>query len=151
MIWIIQQNNRFRPKCYPIFRFRPKFRLNNWFRHSRGRNKISNFGLRLNRNRNQKLIFGFGSRCFISNFGCSLPQDLSHLRGTGPILFNKIGPVPNWTFSWINTILSLIWARSHGFLLMFAPTISPFSAVQLYKKQYKLLKVSFYSEMLILG
>ena len=88
----------------------------------------------------------------------TIPQDRSHLRGTGPssygtgpILFNKIGPVPNWTFSWINTILSLIWARSHGFLLIFAPTISPFSAVQLYKKQYKLLKVSFYSEMLILG
>ena len=82
----------------------------------------------------------------------TIPQDRSHLRGTGPssygtgpILFNKIGPVPNWTFSWINTILSLIWARSHGFLLIFAPTISPFSAVQLYKKQYKLLKINFYS------
>ena len=82
----------------------------------------------------------------------TIPQDRSHLRGTGPssygtgpILFNKMGPVPNWTFSWINTILSLIWARSHGFLLIFAPTISPFSAVQLYKKQYKLLKVNFYS------
>ena len=72
MIWIIHQNNRFRPKCYPLFRFRPKFRLNNWFRHSRGRNRISNFGFRLNRNRNQKLIFGFGSGCFKSNFGCSL-------------------------------------------------------------------------------
>ena len=36
----------------------------------------------------------------------TIPQDRSHLRGTGPssygtgpILFNKIGPVPNWTFS----------------------------------------------------
>ena len=36
----------------------------------------------------------------------TIPEDRSHLRGTGPssygtgpILFNKIGPVPNWTFS----------------------------------------------------
>ena len=82
----------------------------------------------------------------------TIPQDRSHLRGTGPssygtgpILFNKIGPVPNWTFSWINTILSLIWARSHGFLLIFAPTIWQLSAVQLYMKQYKLQKAYFYS------
>ena len=36
----------------------------------------------------------------------TIPEVRSHLRGTGPssygtgpILFNKIGPVPNWTFS----------------------------------------------------
>ena len=56
----IQQNNQFWPKYYPIFWFRPKFRLNNWFWHSQGRNQISNFGFRLNRNRNHTFEFGFG-------------------------------------------------------------------------------------------
>ena len=82
-IRIIQQNFLFWPKSYPLFLFGPKFQLNNRFRHSRGRNKISNFGFRLNQNRNQKLVFGFVSGCFKSNFGCSLDgkqdQDGPHL------------------------------------------------------------------------
>ena len=51
-----------------------------------------------------------------------IPHDRSHLTGTGPssygtgpIVFNKIGPVPTWTFSWIKTIYSLMWARSYRF------------------------------------
>ena len=93
-----------------------------------------------------------GVRSKFQGYLDTIPQDRSHLRGTGPssygtgpILFNKMGPVPNWTFSWINTIFSLIWARSHGFLLIFAPTIWLLSAVQLYKKQYKLQEAHFYS------
>ena len=67
----------FRPKMYPVFRFRPKFRLTNRFRPSRGRIKISNFGFRPNRNRNQKLNFGSG--CSKSNFGCFLGLSLTGL------------------------------------------------------------------------
>ena len=51
-----------------------------------------------------------------------IPHDRSHLTGTGPssygtgpIVFNKIGPVPTWIFSLINTMFSLMRARSHSF------------------------------------
>ena len=30
------QNKQFRPKVYPIFQFRPKYRLSNPFRHNQG-------------------------------------------------------------------------------------------------------------------
>ena len=73
MIWPkFRQNNQFRPKISPVFRFRPKFWLNNLFRHSRGRSQISILGFWLNRKLNQILVFGFGSGCFKSNFVCSL-------------------------------------------------------------------------------
>ena len=72
----IYQNKPFRLKVYPLFRFWPNFRQSNPFRHNRGRSKMSNFGFRLNRNRIQELVFGFGSGCFKSNFVCSLPRNL---------------------------------------------------------------------------
>ena len=81
----IWQNNQFRPKMYPIFRFRPKFRLTNQLRHSRGRSQISNFGFRLSRNHIQMRDFGFGSGCFKSNFGCSLQLCLSESSPRFPV------------------------------------------------------------------
>ena len=49
-----------RNQIIQIIQPKTRFRLNNWSRHSRGWNKISNIRFRLNRNRNQKLVFGFG-------------------------------------------------------------------------------------------
>ena len=76
VLWVkwnqIKQNNRYLPKIYPLFWFWSKFWLLNRFQPSQSRNTISNFGVRPNRNWNQKLIFGFGSSCSKSNFVCSL-------------------------------------------------------------------------------
>ena len=80
----IYQNKPFRLKVYPLFRFWPKFRQSNPFRHNRGRSKMSNFGFRLNRNRIQELVFGFGSGCFKSNFVCSL----NHVRDLHSYFFS---------------------------------------------------------------
>ena len=85
----------------------------------------------------------------------TIPQDRSHLRGTGPssygtgpILLKKMVPVPKCGFPLKNTIISLIWARSNVFLLIFAQTNLPSSAVLLSEKQYKLQKTSFQSRNL---
>ena len=91
IIQIIHQNIRFWPKSYPWFQFRPKFWLNNLFRHCQGRNQISNSSFLLLPKPKSKASFGFGSACFKYNFGSSLIKGyrIKGSRTKGP---EKKGP-----------------------------------------------------------